>query len=366
MNTPEVSDISEQNNSLTCKFDKINVSIINAIRRTILSDIPILVFRTTPYEENQANIITNTSRFNNEIIKQRLSCIPIHINDLSIPYNNYEVIINVSNDSSQTINVTTSDFKIKDITNDTFIDKNEVKKIFPPNKITNDYIQFLRLRPKLSENLPGESINISAKMSIGTAKENGMFNAVYICSFSNRQDPVKIEEEWNKKQTELKSSGMNDTDILEYKTNWLILDAQRYYIEDAFEFTIKSVGIYTPTFLITKACDIINNQLNEISQGKGFNVDVNTNNTMINCFDIVFADEDYTIGKVLEYILYTNYYINTSVINYVSFYKSHPHNLEGILRVAFRNEVETNAVIQFLTTACTEGIQIFESIKNQF
>ena len=55
----------------------VNVSLANAVRRTILSDVPLVVFRTTPNEKNKCNIITNTSRLNNEIIKQRLSCIPI-------------------------------------------------------------------------------------------------------------------------------------------------------------------------------------------------------------------------------------------------------------------------------------------------
>jgi DNA-directed RNA polymerase alpha subunit len=64
----------------------VNVSLANAIRRTILSDIPLIVFRTSPHEQNKANIILNTTRLNNEILKQRLSCIPIHIKD----YNDFE------------------------------------------------------------------------------------------------------------------------------------------------------------------------------------------------------------------------------------------------------------------------------------
>jgi hypothetical protein len=32
--------------------------------------------------KNRSTILTNTTRLNNEILKQRLSCIPIHITDL--------------------------------------------------------------------------------------------------------------------------------------------------------------------------------------------------------------------------------------------------------------------------------------------
>ena len=59
----------------------IDVSIANAIRRTILSDIPTIAFKTFPHDKNLAIIHKNTSRLNNEILKQRLACIPIHIKD---------------------------------------------------------------------------------------------------------------------------------------------------------------------------------------------------------------------------------------------------------------------------------------------
>ena len=80
---PQVELNSRHNDEmLLFTLSGVNVSLANAIRRTILSDIPLVVFRTTPYEQNKANIIANTSRLNNEILKQRLSCIPIHIKDI--------------------------------------------------------------------------------------------------------------------------------------------------------------------------------------------------------------------------------------------------------------------------------------------
>ena len=69
----------EQDGILTFVIDGLNVSFINAIRRTILSDIPTLVFNCFPHDQNDAAIHINTTRLNNEVLKQRLSCIPIHI-----------------------------------------------------------------------------------------------------------------------------------------------------------------------------------------------------------------------------------------------------------------------------------------------
>lgn len=72
---PKVTNLTEQNNILTFTLSGLNVSLNNAVRRTILSDIHTVVFRTSPYEENDAIIISNTSRLHNEGIKQRLSYI---------------------------------------------------------------------------------------------------------------------------------------------------------------------------------------------------------------------------------------------------------------------------------------------------
>ena len=84
-------DIQSKNESaLYFTMSNVNVSIANSIRRTILSDIPTVVFKTVPFSESKATIIENTSIFNNEIIKQRLGCIPIHISDYeNFPLKNY-------------------------------------------------------------------------------------------------------------------------------------------------------------------------------------------------------------------------------------------------------------------------------------
>ena len=91
------------------------MSIVNAVRRTLITDIPSVVFHTFPYSENKCEIAKNTTRFNNEIIKHRLSCVPIHITDLTIPLENYLLVLKKKNESGIVEYVTTEDFQIKDI-----------------------------------------------------------------------------------------------------------------------------------------------------------------------------------------------------------------------------------------------------------
>ena len=77
---PIIYNYIENNNLLKFTISNINVSFANAIRRVIISDIPVICFETLPNKNNKSIFYQNTTRLNNEILKQRLSCIPIHIN----------------------------------------------------------------------------------------------------------------------------------------------------------------------------------------------------------------------------------------------------------------------------------------------
>jgi DNA-directed RNA polymerase alpha subunit len=124
---PRIANMIEENGFLKFTLANCNTSIANALRRIIISDIPTFVFRTFPYSENKAEIIHNTTRFHNEIIKQRLSCIPIHISDMDFPYKDYIVEVDVKNDTDSIMYVTTKDFRMKNIKTDVYSNESAVR-----------------------------------------------------------------------------------------------------------------------------------------------------------------------------------------------------------------------------------------------
>ena len=75
---PALKDFSEDQDVLRFTLHGVEVCFANALRRTILSDIPLIVIKTDNFESNQCTIKENSGRLHNEIVKQRLSCIPIH------------------------------------------------------------------------------------------------------------------------------------------------------------------------------------------------------------------------------------------------------------------------------------------------
>ena len=78
---PKIENILENDSILSFRLSGVDKCFANGLRRTILTDIPMVVIRTEDTKVNQCVIRKNTSRLHNEILLHRLSCIPIHVND---------------------------------------------------------------------------------------------------------------------------------------------------------------------------------------------------------------------------------------------------------------------------------------------
>jgi len=366
---PKVDLIYNKNDLLNLNLSGVNVSLANAVRRTILSDIPILVFKTSPYDENKANIIANTSRLNNEILKQRLSCIPIHIRDIeNFPLKNYQLEVNVENNTDTTIYVTTKDFLIKDLVTNKYLSEAKTREIFPPDDFTGYFIDFVRLRPKLSEELPGEKIHLTCEFTIGTAKEDGTFNVVSTCAYGLTPDLDKIDAELAKKKQGWKDEGKKQEEIEFEAKNWKLLDALRIVKKDSFDFTLKTIGIYSNSELLDKACNIIMGKIkhfDELLEKDELFIEV-SKNTMMNCYDITLENEDYTIGKALEFMLYDKFYEGVKTLTYCGFKKMHPHDPDSIIRIAYKDPVDINLVKQNLKECFVDLVKIYQKMQKEF
>lgn len=369
---PTVKNIAENNGRLTFTLSGVNVSLANAIRRIIISEIPCVVFRTSPYSENKVNISINTTRLNNELIKQRLSCVPIHIQDTSTPIENYVIMIDKKNSGDVIDYVTTKDITIKDTSTGKLLTEKMVRTIFPPDPITEDYIDIVRLRPRLSEDIDGEHLQLQATLDIGTAKENGSFNVACTCSYGNTEDPIKIVDLTTSMEADMKSQGIGAEDIEFKKKDWLLLNAQLHFIPNSFDFIIETVGQFGNMELVFKGVYVMIDKINKFkSVIQTEDIITRSNTTLENGFDIKLVSEDYTLGKALEYVLYNNHYdrdnVNSDkILTFCGFRKPHPHIDESIIRIAFSKGTEKSTVVQMLVEVCNELIQTFTTIAAFF
>jgi DNA-directed RNA polymerase subunit L len=365
-----ITDIMVDDDITKFTIKNTNVSVVNALRRIILTDIPACVIQTDSEAVNQCKIEINTGRLHNEFLKQRLSCIPIHIDydDINILPEKYELVLDAENTSDSLLIVTSGDFKIRNFETGKFCTEEQTKRIFPPNKLTNQYIDFARLRAKLSESFLGEKLKLTARFSVSTAGVNSSFNMVSKCTFMNTVDVDRVNDRWDEVEKEKKALGMSPETIEFDKKNFYILDAQRLFKKDCFDFTIQTVGVYDNEKILKIACDVI------IARCKKIENLVETDQLLIlqgettiqNCYDIVLDDEDYTIGKLYEFMLYDTYFIKDPILSFCGFNKPHPHDTSCIVRIAYNFPVEKSTIRMHVKEASDALIKIFEDIQKSF
>jgi DNA-directed RNA polymerase subunit L len=370
---------NKTNDGYSIKFTlaNINFSMANALRRVILTDIPIVAFKTFPHEENLSVFHTNTTRLNNEILRQRLECIPVYIKDPEINLDELEVEINVKNIGNIMRTVTTKDFKIKDLKTDRYLADNVRDSIFPPDNITGDHIIFCRLRPKISNEVNGEELHITSKLSIQTAADSGAYNSASACSYSYTPDKMKQDTEWQKRITSLSEEEKDPENLMFLEQDWRNHGSQRFYKDNYFDFIIESIGVYTGYELVSKACEIMISKLQIFYEKAGASsIEITqADSTMPWSLDIKLENESYTLGKVIEYTMNKKFYTEGKLLTFIGFRQEHPHDTDSFIRVAFdpKSAEDTPSYDKFKTacltliqSACTDSIEIFREIASEF
>jgi len=359
----EVTILSQTTDQLMVEFKNVDVSVVNALRRTILTEIYSLVIRGFPHKENLIKIKKNTTKFNNEYIKHRLSCIPINLNErtkfkaltkqvyLSIHYKNY---------SENKYTLSTDDFKV--------IERRTDKIIKLP--IFKTSIPICYIYPKVSSTDPPEEFEATIDLSRGTAKDDSCWNMVSKCTYYNVED----EEAVKAKLEEVPEEDKRDFELL---------NAQRYYIKNRFNFIVETIHVYTNENIMIYACEYILEQLKTLTKDTqelhiplktykdviiemhGYiNITKNVigNDTM---YILRLAKDDYTIGKLIEKYVYFKY---KTTFKYISFKKEHPHDLHSIIQLVFYDyTTESDQVlIEILNESYKRIKDDFNKIKESF
>lgn len=372
--TPKIDIIGKEKGIFKFRLSNTNLSIANAIRRTILSDIPVFAMKEENHGKKMIQIKTNTTQFNNQIIIQRLGCVPVHIDDITKNVDNLQISIDVKNNSDSLLFITTKDIKINQLMDDDKINgelpEATVKKIFPPNSFTKDYILLARLKPKITEDIPGEELSLTAKLSKCSAKESGMFNVVSMCAYGFTPDPVKQQDAEDKFEEELKSKGISEDNIEYELKNWRNHNSKRYYTENSFDFKMESIGIYENEKLVRLACNIIVEKLQKILDSIDNNtIEIREETIALeNSYDIILKNENYTLGKIIEYILHYKYYLDQSKLSFIGFLKPHPHEKDSLIRLAMKkdNDYNKETLYSILKDSCEIGKKIFKTIHDDF
>jgi len=337
----------------TFEIHDVDISIINGIRRVILTDIPIpgIIGEDDP----TVQIIKSNGPLHNEILAHRIGLIPVCLTEEEIE--NYEdnsinIELNLTNNTINMMNITTSD--IKGTYNDKDISKSDLEKMFPVNEVSKRGILITRLRSN-------ETLHFKASVVKKTARFNAAFCPVSLANFFNIQDPVLAAK---------KDS---------------ILDKERAFYTNKFgeanvvQFEIESINnLIGPKYLIIKSIEIIINKFedfiaNIVSEGLGFNgVTLKQFDQLENTYEFNIQNEDDTIGNIIQSIIHNKYVrsekkikddINCSYIGYIC---PHPLKTELIVRVTLENQTDPKTFIKFMQANCINIINELTLIKTEW
>jgi len=339
-------------NSFQFQLTGTNVSIANAIRRTLLADIPTLVL-----DSNTCVVYKNTTRLNSELLKQRLGQIPVFISDVEeqrMAVDQYELVIQTKNETPEVVMITTNDFQIRKKPDSTPLPPEQLAAIFPLNPITHMPIDFGRMRGKIAGFIPAEELDLTCLFKIDTASTDGGYSVVskatYQCTI-DEQAAALAEQQYIAKQREENRENMTDIELEEYiqykTTDFKLLDRNRYYKKDSFDFHVVSIGVYSPVVLVRMACDILIRKMQEILDL------IQTNQLKIDVFpdyfyEITIPNDTFTLSKLIEFGLLHLYFqpeTAPSILSFCAVKRSHPHSPCSVLRMATTTSSTSDDVV---------------------
>ena len=399
---PYASSWDKTNSNIQFEITNVNVSLVNGIRRTMLSSVTTLGIRS-----DDINIIKNDTSLHNQIVAHRISMIPINEpTPKSFDIDDYKFIINLSNNTNSIIQVTTEHIEIKKISINKMLSREEVKKLFPPDPITGDYIWINNLKPKYfvpEKNISSEVVNemtkefkkinlgedvmhlhIEFKASVSNANENGHYNPCACASYINTVDPDKALfglKEYIDTQNEIaktKNTTVMSKEQLS-KRFYTTEQARYFYTNDkeeanVFTFKIETVGIIPPLIIFHRAIDIIKESIhsfisNLISKNEN-KITITPSKQLIGGYDIIVKDENDTLGNIIQShlcILYSDYAlpIEQRKLTFIGYKKPHPLENYIIFEIQGKNDNLDELINDIIKTGCSEIVKMLNKIQNE-
>lgn len=398
----------------------LNRTIVNAIRRTLLSSIETYAFRTE-YNKSDIVIEKNETSLHNEFILDRIGMIPLYIDPKLIENNpnKYLFVLNVKHDNSTPITlITAGDFDIYEIKKTvaespdyqngmiTNIDKSNYdmdkkvsdkikSEIFRPYK--DKYYCLLHELKSTNSDKNVQELVLYGSPSVSIAKEDARWQAVSCSTYS-----YKIDKEMCKKIIEEKLSReeLPEDEHEKFRIDLFLKEGQRYFHRDKngepywYNFEIESQHFLSAKELFIRANNIIIKSLTEfkdelqnvleeekkIIKFKYHNDDEKKSivNMIVEMPAVIKINHiwhgfDDTLGSIIQTHI-SNHMINeTSPLNVIGYKRTHPLEDKYLFTMSFNpkhilggvdadEKTRTSALVQELSQACDELTGIFSEI----
>lgn len=349
------------------RLSGVHVSLANSLRRAITSEVPTVGFRAGDYKYSTIKVIKNTTNVNDQMIAKQLALVPINVpHPDKFNADDYEFIIDECNNTNYIKYITTEHIKIKRISTNTYLNNTDLRRLIPPDSITNDFIPIVSLMPKYRtlvhpdnpemENAIGEAIQVGVNdgvclslkgkcvISTGRGEDNSHFSpattAVYGYVIDTELAKAKENEYVEETRQKAITAGLTPDSEEKLRNRFNLNMVQRIYIKDeygdpiAFRFRVESIGAIPPLVIVERAAnalvEMVDDLVRNLKVGATDAVEVVPITTRgANGFNLKIMNRDETLGNLVMSWLsrqYADYSLppEERQLEFVGCHKSHP------------------------------------------
>ena len=363
----------------------LNKSVINSLRRTLLSSIPSVGFRTE-MKKTDIKIIKNTSPLHNEYLLHRISMIPLYINPDTYKRDLLFKLNAVVKPGEPVTKITAQDFKVYRLKegyeneddeidvnkfSETEIPESEKIEIFRPFG-GKYYCDITELKASNSETY--DELNLYGIPRVSYAYEDARWQAVSMATYSFKRDKEQFNKVLNEK---IKLENVSEDEKYAFGKTLFISESERYFHRDNtcepywYEFKIDSVHNYSSKELFIKAnellvteLELVKNDLKNISNKEDSRISIEKNEE--NIYTLHIYGNDDTIGNILQNEISRNINDDSDII--VCGYKK-VHPLENIImfNLSLKKDNKTNEqnaikIIEVFTESANNLIDIYNTM----
>jgi hypothetical protein len=385
-------------------------TIINAIRRTLLSSIETYAFRTT-YDNSDITIEVNNTSLHNEFLLDRIGLIPLYLNPKDVIDNplKYLFVLNIKHDNSNPVRIITAeDFEIYELKSSvmssadyqngliTNIDKNNYNNKQVPEKIKKEifrpfqntyYSIITEMKSTNSDDNPQE-LKLYGSPSVSISKEDARWQAVSCASYSYKTNQDLLKQVI---QDKILLKNINDVDT--FKKEFEIREGPRYYHRDNqgepyyYNFTIESQHFLNESDLFIRANEIIidslegfKNELDKLVDDEPSLIKMiynkgdkqNVINMLVEMQYVIDKEIwhgfDDTLGSIIQAHMSNKMINDNSVLSLCGYKRTHPLENKILFTMSMNNSEDldekskTNSIIQAFKDCCQELTHIYNTI----
>jgi DNA-directed RNA polymerase subunit L len=345
----------------------VDLSIINSLRRVIISEIKNVGFHFDPNDfstDKDIVILQNDSPLHNEFILKRISLIPIHVNVDELDnwnMDDYVFEINKTNTTGALLSIYSSDFIVL---KNNVVMPDLAKRFFPSDPITKDHIIITKLHAKDSSKFVMKAKAIKANPETSTS-----FGMVSKCAvefivdenMANKKKQLYIKENQNK---------MSESDMIhQFDT----IERERYYYRNQYrepnfyKFSITSECSIPSVIIMSRAIQVLKAKMIRFKTTEHDIINQN------NLFTIIVRNESHTLGNLFQSLCFNNFIRDKSSddddkyqLRFIGYNKPHPLDNMIIIKIKGDKIQTPNDVKAFINEGSEYILTLLVELENQW